>query len=59
MTSGTPAAQIAETPGRDSGARSCAMYRFRPRAPARRCTVIQRAASTSSTTADTAVTDNA
>ncbi|MFJ4569042.1 hypothetical protein ACIP4U_36400 [Streptomyces caelestis] len=34
------------------------MYRFRPRAPARRCTVIQRAASTSSTIADAAVTDS-
>ncbi|MDH2393977.1 hypothetical protein QCN29_35560 [Streptomyces sp. HNM0663] len=35
------------------------MYTFRPRAPARRCTVIQRAASTSSATADAAVTDSA
>ncbi|MFC6518335.1 hypothetical protein ACFQFR_39415 [Streptomyces goshikiensis] len=35
------------------------MYTFRPRAPNRRCTVIQRAASTSSTTADAAVTDSA
>ncbi|MER8233201.1 hypothetical protein [Streptomyces sp. NPDC094049] len=35
------------------------MYRFLPCAPARRCTVIQRAASTSSTTADAAVTDTA